>query len=92
MTNRIMLCACANENAVSIRTVSARMKSLQHFYVCYEEFDCLQQTGRIITSDIHSFAKIRLDEKRDRVEFQFTWLSGHSLDRVEGMEQTVTLP
>ena len=91
MTNRIMLRACANENSVSIQTVSARTKSPQHFYICYEEFDLLQQAGKIITSDIHSFSKIRLDERRDRITFDFTWLSGRSFDRVEGMEQTVSL-
>lgn len=35
MTNRIMLLAESNENTVSVRTVSARMKSPQHFYICY---------------------------------------------------------
>lgn len=37
MTNRIMLRACASENAVSIQTFSARMKSPQWFYISYEE-------------------------------------------------------
>lgn len=91
MTNRIMFRACANENSISIQTISARMKSPHRFYVSYGEFDRLQRDGRIITSDIHSFAEIRLDEKHDRIEFDFTWLIGHSFDRVEGTEQTVTL-
>lgn len=91
MTNRIMFRAHANENTISIRTISARMKSPQQFYICYDEFDRLQQCGRIITSDIHSFATIRLDERRDRIVFDFTWLMGHSFGRVEGTEQTVAL-
>lgn len=91
MTNRIMLRADANENTVSIRTVSARMKSPQHFYICYEEFDRLRDEGRIISSDIRSFVKIRLDEKHDRIAFDFTWLTGHGFDRVEGIEQAVDL-
>ena len=91
MTGRIMLCAHANENTVDIRTVSARMKSPQHFYICYDEFDRLQRDGRILTSDIHSFANIRLDGKRDRIIFDFTWLTGHCHGRVEGTEQAVTL-
>ena len=91
MTNRIMLLAEANENTVSVRTVSARMKSPQHFYFCYSEFDRLQQDGRIVTDDIRSFAKLRLDRGRDRITFDFTWLSGYGADRVEGAEQTVTL-
>ena len=73
MTNRIMLCANANENTVSIRTVSARMKSPQHFYICYEEFDRLRDEGRIISNDIRSFVKLRLDEKHDRI-----WRSGRA--------------
>lgn len=91
MTNRVMLLADANENTIAIQTVSARMKSPQRFYICYDEFDLLCQTSRIVTDDIHSFVKIRLDEKRDRITFDFTWLSGYGVDRVEGTEQTVTL-
>ena len=91
MINRIMLRADANENTVSIRTVSARMKSPQHFYICYSELDRLRDEGQIISSDIRSFVKIRLDEKHDRIAFDFTWLAGHGFDRVEGTEQAVDL-
>ena len=91
MTDRIMLHAHANENTIQFRTVSARMKSPQRFYVTYSEFDCLQDEGSIITNDIHSFVQIRLDERRDWVMFNFTWLSGRSFGRVEGTEQTVNL-
>lgn len=91
MTDRIMLCAKANENTIAVRTVSARMKSPQHFYICYDELDRLQSEGRIISSDIRSFAKIRLDEKHDRASFDFTWLTGHGSGRVEGMEQAVDI-
>ena len=91
MTNRIMLRADANENTISIRTVSARMKSPQRFYITYSELDRLQGEGRLITNDIHSFAVLRLDERRDRITFEFTWLTGRSFGRVEGQEQTVHL-
>ena len=90
MTDRIMLCAEANKNAIAIRTVSARMKSPQLFYIAYDEMDCLQSEGRIISYDIHSFAKIWLDG-RDRVTFEFTWLTGHCHGRVDGCEQSVVL-
>ena len=90
MTNRIMLHAHANENTVQLRTVSARMKSTR-FYITYDELDRLQREGHIISNDIHSFVQIRLDEQRDRIRFEFTWLTGHSFDRVEGNEQTVHL-
>ena len=91
MTNRILLRARADENAVQLRTVSARMKSPQRFFVTYSELDRLRQDGSIITSDIHSFAQLRLDERRDRLTIEFTWLTGHCYDRVEGMEQTIHL-
>ncbi len=91
MTNRIMLCAEAGENAVGIRTVSARMKSPHRFYIGYDEFDRLRRDGRAISSDIHSFVTLRLDQARDRIVFLFTWLARHGLDRMEGTEQTVTL-
>ena len=91
MTNRILLRARADENAVQLRTVSARMKSPQRFFVTYSELDRLRQDGSIITSDIRSFAQLRLDERRDRLTIEFTWLTGRSFDRVEGTEQTVHL-
>lgn len=91
MTNRVLLRASANEHTIELWSYTRRMKSPQHFYICYEEFDRLCQTGRIITSDIHSFTKLRLDEKHDRITFDFTWLTGHSFGRVEGFTQAVDL-
>lgn len=91
MTNRILLRARADENAVQLRTVSARMKSPQRFFITYSELDRLRRDGSIITSDIHTFAQLRLDERRDRLTIEFTWLTGRSFDRVEGTEQTVNL-
>ncbi len=91
MSNRILFRAHANENTISIQTYTPRMKSPQRFYITYSELDRLQGEGSIITSDIHSFARLRLDERRDRITFAFTWLSGRSFDRVEGVEQTVHL-
>ena len=91
MTDRILLCAHADENAVHFRTVSARMKSPQRFFITYSELDRLRRDGSIITSDIHSFAQLQLDERRDRLTIEFTWLTGRSFDRVEGDEQTIHL-
>ena len=91
MTNRIMLRAYANENTISIQTYTPRMRSSQRFYITYSDLDRLQGEGRIITNDIHSFAVLRLDERRDRITFEFTWLTGRSFGRVEGQEQTVHL-
>ena len=91
MTNRIMLRAYANENTISIQTYTPRMRSPQRFYITYSELDRLQDEGYIITYDINSFVKLHLDERRDRITFEFTWLSGHGFDQVEGHEQTVHL-
>lgn len=91
MTDRILLYAHADENAVHFRTISARMKSPQRFFVSYDELDRIQRDGSIITSDIHFFAQLRLDERRDRLTIEFTWLTGRSFGRVEGTEQTVHL-
>lgn len=91
MTNRIMLSALADENTIQFRTISARFKSPQRFYVTYDELDCLRRDGYIITNDIRSFVQIRLDEQRDQITFDFTWLTGRSFGRVEGTEQTVNL-
>lgn len=67
------------------------MKSHQWFYISYDELNRLRRDGRIIVSDIRSFAQLRLDETRDRITFDFTWLSGRGSGRVEGTEQTVAL-
>ena len=91
MTDRIMLRAHADTNTIAIRTVCARMKTTQRFLICYEEFDRLRDEGRIISSDIHSFVEIRLDERHDRASFEFTWLTGLVNDRVEGIRQTVDI-
>ncbi len=91
MADRILFHACANDNTISVRTYAPGKKSPQHFYITYDELDRLQCRGRIITNDSHSFVQMRLDERRDRVTFDFTWLTGHVHDRVEGTEQTVNL-
>ena len=90
MTNRVIFHAVANEHTIEIWT-SLHLKPPQHFYICYSELDRLQDEGRIISSDIRSFVKIRLDEKHDRIAFDFTWLTDHGFDRVEGTEQSVDL-
>ena len=51
MTNRIMLRAHADENTIQFRTISARMKSPQRFYITYDELDRLRRDGSIITND-----------------------------------------
>ena len=86
MTNRIMLRAYVNESTIDIRTVSAHIKSPQHFYICYSGLDRLQDEVRIISSDIRSFVKIRLEEKHVRIAFDFIWPTVHGINRVEGTE------
>lgn len=90
MTDRILFRAEAGEYGLDVRTVSARMKS-RRFWICYDAFDQLEEDGSVIRSDIHSFAKIRLDRKHDRLSIGFAWLEGHSFGRVDGWEQEVDL-
>ena len=91
MTDRILFRAHANDETIDIRTYTPRMRSPQRFYVTHSELDRLQDTGCIITHDIHSFVKLCLDEPHDRITFDFTWLTGRYFDQVEGHEQTVHL-
>ena len=91
MTERILFKARAGENGIDVRTYAPRMASPHSFYIFYEELYRLESAGRILASDIHSFAKIRIDGKHDRATFEITWLSGHSGGRVEGYEQYVYL-
>lgn len=91
MTDRIMFQAYADTHTVALRTVSARMKSPQRFLITYDELDRLRDEGRIISNDIRSFAKVRIDEKHDRITFEFTWLMGLCHDRVDGFEQDIYL-
>lgn len=91
MTNRILVRIQANTHTLEISTYTPRMKSSQHFLICYTEFDRLQRDGQIISNDIYSFVVIRLNEKHDRIEFDFTWLSGRCNGRVEGFTQAVNL-
>ena len=86
-----MLHAHANENTIQFRTVGTRMKSPQSFYVTYSELDRLRRDGSIIANDIHSYVQLQLDERRDRLTFDFTWLTGRSFGRVDGIEQTIHL-
>lgn len=91
MTNRIMLIVHADESTVLFRTVGARVKSPRRFCATYDELDRLRHDGQIIVSDIHCFLQARLDERRDLATLDFTWLTGHCFDRVEGFEQTVRI-
>ena len=91
MTERILFKARAGENGIDVRTYAPRMASPHSFYIFYEELYRLESAGCILTSDIHSFAKIRIDKKHDRACFEITWLSGRCGGRVEGYEQYVYL-
>lgn len=62
MAERILFRAHANENTIDVRTYTPRTRSSQHFYITYNELARLQIEGRVISSDIRSFVKIRLDE------------------------------
>ena len=90
MTDRILFRAEAGGYGIDVRTVSARMKS-RRFWICYDAFVRLEEDGTVICSDIHSFAKLRLDRKHDRLSIDFVWLTGHGSDRVDGWEQSADI-
>lgn len=91
MTDRIILKAHAYEETIAIRTYSPGTGKSPHlFYITYAELDRLTHDGSLLARDIHSFACIRLDERRDRITFEFTWLIG-TFRRMEGYEQIVRL-
>lgn len=90
MTDRILFRAEAGGYGIDVRTVSARMKS-RRFWICYDALVRLEEDGTVICSDIHSFAKLRLDRKHDRLSIDFVWLTGHGFGRVDGWEQEVDL-
>lgn len=91
MTNRTMLIVHADDNTVWFCTVNARVKSPRRFCATYDTLDRLRRDGHIIVSDIHCFLQAQLDGRRDLAIFDFTWLTGHCFDRVEGFEQTVRI-
>jgi len=95
MDHRVMMKLMASGECVSLRTVSRGFRSHQRFIVLEDEFQELEEKRKIIVSDIHSFAKLRLCrtmEGMDTLVIVFTWLSDDGMGKVAGMEETLEFP
>lgn len=91
MTDRVMLQAEVSGTLISVRTVSFDLKSPHCLCLCQNYFDDLQRRGRVVVDDARSSVVLRLDEKHDRLEFRFTWLSGSGFYGDEETEQTFAI-
>ena len=77
MNQRTMVKVSAEENTFSIRTVSRKECSPQRFVFLQKELNMLEEKGYVLTSDIHSFARMELCTTASgvrAVQISFTWL------------------
>ena len=92
MNNRILVKVSACESSLAFRTVTKKQKSPHWFYILRSDLERLWRDGSVITSDIHSFARLRCERDKSVVSIHFTWLNAAGGDDLTGWEQTVRLP
>lgn len=92
MSNRTLVKVYASENCIGFRTISRRRESTQRYLVTRDELARLEYEPQIITQDIYSFAVLRRDTAAGTLNINFSWLSGRCGGKLEGWEETVTLP
>lgn len=92
MNNRILVKVSAYESSIAFRTVTQKQKSPHWFYILRSDLERLWRDGSVITSDIHSFARLQHDRDRGVVSIRFIWLNAAGGDDLTGWEQTVCLP
>lgn len=92
LNNRTLVKVSAGEHCIGFKTVSRMRKSEREFLVTRSEFEQLEQEGRIIVCDIHSFAVLRRDILTGMLHLNFSWLRGGCNSQLTGWEETVTLP
>lgn len=92
MNNRILVKVSAYESSIAFRTVTPKQKSPHWFYILRSDLERLWRDGSVITSDIHSFARLQHDRDRGVVSIRFIWLNAAGGDDLTGWEQTVCLP
>lgn len=90
MSNRTLVKVSAGEYCIGFKTVSRMRKSEREFLVTRSEFEQLEQEGRIIVCDIHSFAVLRRDTLTGMLHLNFSWLRGGCNSQLTGWEETVT--
>ena len=94
---RTMLKLTASEDIISLRTVSRNFRSPHRFVVLETELQELGVKRHIISSDIRSFAEIRLVKARagdngDMLIIRFAWLSNSADGKLSGTEETLQFP
>ena len=95
MNDRIMVKISANDEAVSLRTVSRGKRSPQRFILLRKELETLEEKGRILSMDICSFLEIRLcksAQEEDMLEMAFFWLGDSGRGDISGWKQDIRLP
>ena len=94
MKQRTMVKISAEENIISLRTVSRAYRSTQRFMILRRKLEELKEKKKVIVSDIHSFAVLRLYKTPgglDVIDFDFSWLSDDGYGRLSGQAETVRL-
>ena len=92
MDNRTLVKVSAGENCIGFKTISRKRKSPRTFLVTRSTLARLAQEPEIITQDIHCFAALRLNIASRALSINFCWLKSSLNDRLNGWEETVTLP
>lgn len=95
MYDRTMVKVSADEKYISLRTVSRKYRSPHRFVLSRKELEELEEKGRVLARDIHSFADIRRcksTQGQDKLAIAFFWLNDSGNGDVSGWNQTVQLP
>lgn len=95
MNQRTMVKISAEESSISLQTVSRAYRSPQRFIILRSKLEELEEKKRIIVSDIHSFAVLRLCQRPDGmdvIEIDFAWLSVAGSGRLSGQSESLCLP
>ena len=85
MNHRTMVKISAEKNVVTLQTFSREYRSSQRFFILRRDLEELNAKGKVIVSDIRSFAILRLCQTPDGLDvinINFSWLSdagGHRL-------------
>ncbi len=94
---RTMLKLTASEDSISLRTISRGFRSPHRFVVLETELQELEVKRHIISSDIRSFAEMRLvkagaGDNWDMLVIRFAWLSDSADGKLSGTEETLRFP
>ena len=95
MNDRTLVKVDCGKELLDIRTISAARKSPQRFAVLRDELRSLEERKYLITTDMGSFAVLRLSDGPDKtqmLEIKFTWVREACDSMVSGWTEEVRLP